>query len=189
MPFFSPGISISTTRGERAIGELCVGDRVVTRDNGIQEISWVGQRTLEAAHFSANSHLLPIHVSKGSLGRGLPERDMLVSPSQRILVSSAQTMLQFEEHEGLVAAKHLVNNRTIKLVKATSGTFVQVAFHRHEVILANGCWMESFQPADRSLNGLGNTQRSELFELFPDLAETPAGKRDGSKGMILSSRP
>ena len=42
-------------------------------------------------------------------------------------------------------------------------------FDRHEVVLSNGAWTESFQPGDYSLKGIGNAQRSEIFELFPEL--------------------
>ena len=42
-------------------------------------------------------------------------------------------------------------------------------FDRHEVVLSNGCWSESFQPGDYSLAGIGNAQRTEIFELFPEL--------------------
>ena len=109
-------------------------------------------------------------VSQGSLGQGLPERDMLVSPNHRLLVANERTMLYFEEHEVLVAAKHLSNSRTIRPVDALGVTYVHFMFDRHEVVLANGCWTESFQPGDYSLNGLGNAQRNEIFEIFPELA-------------------
>jgi hypothetical protein len=37
------------------------------------------------------------------------------------------------------------------------------------VVLSNGAWTESFQPGDHSLKGIGNAQRAEIFELFPEL--------------------
>ncbi|MBC7142960.1 MAG: Hint domain-containing protein, partial [Rhodobacteraceae bacterium] len=111
----------------------------------------------------------PVLISQGSLGDGLPERDMLVSPNHRLLVANERTMLYFEEHEVLVAAKHLSNSRSIRPVEALGVTYVHFMCDRHEVVLANGCWTESFQPGDYSLNGLGNAQRNEIFEIFPEL--------------------
>ena len=35
---------------------------------------------------------------------------------------------------------------------------------------SNGAWTESFQPGDYSLKGIGNSQRNEIMELFPELA-------------------
>jgi hypothetical protein len=176
VPCFTPGTAIATPRGERAIEELAVGDRVVTRDNGIQEIRWIGRKTLDHGQLAAAEHLRPILVTRGSLGQGLPERDMLVSPNHRFLAANERTMLYFEEHEVLVAAKHLVDSRTIRPVNVLGVTYVHFMCDRHEVVLANGAWTESFQPGDHSLNGLGNAQRTEIYELFPELAERPGRK-------------
>lgn len=172
MPCFTPGTSIATPKGECAVEELTEGDRVVTRDSGIREVRWVGRRTFDHGQLAAAEHLRPVLLSRGCLGRGLPERDMLVSPNHRILVDCARTMLPFEAHEALVAAKHLVDHRLIRPVKALGVTYVGVMCDRHETVLANGIWAEAFQPGDTSLNGLGNAQRSEILELFPELAET-----------------
>ena len=40
--------------------------------------------------------------------------------------------------------------------------------------MSNGAWTESFQPGDMTLKGMGNSQRTEIFDLFPELA-TEAG--------------
>jgi hypothetical protein len=46
---------------------------------------------------------------------------------------------------------------------------------RHEIVLTDGIWTESFQPEDQSLKGIGNAQRLEIFEIFPEL-KTEAGR-------------
>lgn len=176
VPCFTPGTVVATPQGERAVEELKVGDRVVTRDNGIQEIRWVGHRTLDYGQLATHDHLKPVLITQGSLGQGLPERDMLVSPNHRILVANERTMLYFEEHEVLVAAKHLSNSRSIRPVQTLGVTYVHFMCDRHEVVLANGCWTESFQPGDYSLNGLGNAQRNEIYEIFPELEKAEGRK-------------
>jgi hypothetical protein len=50
-------------------------------------------------------------------------------------------------------------------------------FDQHEVVLSNGAWTESFQPGDYTLKGIGNAQRNEILELFPEL-KTKAGLED-----------
>lgn len=171
MPCFTPGTVIATPRGECAVEDLAPGDRVVTRDNGTREIRWAGRRTLDHGQLAAAAHLQPILIACGGLGHGLPERDMLVSPNHRFLVAADRTMLRFEDHEALVAAKHLIEHRLIRPVRALGVTYIHFACDRNEVVLANGAWAEAFHPWDQSLNGLGNAQRSEIFELFPALAE------------------
>lgn len=178
MTCFTPGTSIATARGQRAVEDLVPGDRVITRDSGICAIVWTGRRTYDFAELSRLPHLGPVLVAQGSLGGGLPEDDMIVAPNARFLVSSDRTMLPFADHEALVAAKHMENSRTIRPVRMLGVTFIHIMCDRHEVVLANGCWCELFQPADHGLNGFGNAQRNELGEIFPALAST-AGIANG----------
>ncbi|WP_103333614.1 Hint domain-containing protein [Pseudotabrizicola formosa] len=171
---FTPGTLIATPKGEIAVENLRVGDKVITRDNGIQDIRWMGAKQMGWHDFAANPHLRPVMVKAGSLGNGLPERDMMLSPNHRVLVANDRTALYFDEHEVLVAAKHLVGGKGIQQVDSVGTTYVHFMFDQHEVVLSNGAWTESFQPGDYTLRGLGNSQRSELMELFPEL-KAPAG--------------
>ena len=171
IPCFTPGTTIATPKGERLVEELREVDRIITRDNGIQEIRWVGRKEMSGKSLVANPHLKPILVRAGSLGNGLPERDMLVSLNHRMLVASDKTKLYFEEREVLAAAKHLVGAEGIHAVDVMGTAYIHFMFDRHEVVLSNGAWTESFQPGDYSLKGIGNSQRNEIFELFPELQE------------------
>jgi len=174
IPCFTPGTLIATPKGEMLVEYLNVGDKVITRDNGIQEIRWVGAKALTWADFTTNPHLKPVLVKRGSLGHDLPEQDMVVSPNHRLLVANERTSLYFDEHEVLVAAKHLVGAAGVDVIDSVGTTYLHFMFDRHEVVLSNGAWTESFQPGDYTLKGLGNAQRSEIFEIFPEL-RTDAG--------------
>lgn len=170
IPCFTPGTTIATSKGERLVEELQVGDRIITRDNGIQEIAWMGHKEMSGKQLLQNPHLQPILIKAGALGNGLPERDMMVSPNHRVLVASELTQLYFEENEVLAAAKHMVGADGIHAVDVMQTTYIHFMFERHEVVLSNGAWTESFQPGDYSLKGIGNSQRNEIMELFPELA-------------------
>ena len=180
IPCFTPGIRIATPRGEVSVESLSVGDRVITRDNGLQVIRWIGRRDLTATDFMTNPHLWPIRISKGALGNDLPERDMMVSPNHRMLVANDKTVLYFEESEVLVAAKHLTGLPGVIRTSAGNLTYIHLMFDQHEVILSDGTWSESFQPGLQSLAGVGNAQRTELFELFPELATVEGVRRYAS---------
>ncbi len=177
IPCFTPGTLIATPKGEVPVETLKAGDRIITRDNGIQEIRWTGQKQLGWHDLAANPHLKPVLIRQGSLGNGLPERDMMVSPNHRLLVANDRTALYFDEHEVLVSAKHLVAGAGIQTVDSLGTTYIHFMFDRHEVVLSNGAWTESFQPGDYTLKGMGNAQRGEIFELFPEL-KTEAGLED-----------
>lgn len=170
VPCFTPGTSIATPRGEVLVEDLMVGDKIITRDNGIQEIRWIGAKRMDGRELQNNPHLQPVLIQKGSLGNGLPERDMLVSPNHRMLVNNDRVSLYFEENEVLVSAKHLVNpSEGVQSIASMGTTYIHFMFDNHEVVLSNGAWTESFQPGDYSLKGIGNSQRNEIFELFPEL--------------------
>jgi hypothetical protein len=173
-PCFTPGTLITTLKGEVPVEHLVAGDRVVTRDNGLQQVRWVGRVQMQLHDFQADPHLLPILIRQGALGRGLPERDMMVSPNHRMLVAQQRTALQFTDTEVLVAAKHL-STPGIHTIQSSGTTYIHFMCDRHEIVLANGAWTESFHPDDTSLKGIGNAQRLEILEIFPDL-KTGAGR-------------
>ncbi|WP_298431658.1 Hint domain-containing protein [uncultured Jannaschia sp.] len=169
VPCFTPGTLIATPRGEVPVESLSVGDRIITRDNGIQVVRWIGSRTMEAAELKTDGTLRPVLIRAGALGHGLPERDMKVSPQHRMLIANDETMLYFDEREVLIAAKHLVGRPGIERAEPEDTTYIHVMFDNHEVILSDGAWTESFQPGDQTLKGLGEPQREEIFAIFPEL--------------------
>lgn len=183
IPCFTPGTLIATARGEIPVERLRVGDRIITRDNGIQKIRWVGHRRMTRVELAMAPHLRPIRIRRGALGHGLPERDMMVSPNHRFLVASEKTVLYFEENEVLVAAKHLTGLEGVDLADAQETAYLHFMFDQHEVILSDGSWTESFQPGDQTLGVIGAAQRDELFEIFPDLQS-----RDGIEAYCSARR-
>ena len=170
VPCFTPGTRIATARGECPVEDLRVGDRVVTRDNGLQEIRWVGRRDLAEAELTLTPHLRPVLIRAGSLGENLPERDMQVSPNHRMLLCEDRAVLYFDEYEVLAAAKHLTHRRGIETVPRGGVSYVHFMFDQHEIVLADNTWSESFQPGDQTLGSMASPQRDEIFEIFPELA-------------------
>lgn len=172
---FTPGTKIATVKGETRVEDLIAGDKIVTRDNGIQDIRWIGSKKIDWRIMIAYPYLKPVLVRQGSLGNDLPERDLMVSPNHRVLVANERTALQFDQPEVLVAAKHLIGGNSVRSIDSIGTNYIHFMFDRHEVVLSDGIWTESFQPTDTALKGFGNSQRAEIFEIFPDL-ETKAGK-------------
>ena len=171
IPCFTPGTVIATPQGERLVEDLRKGDKIITRDNGLQEIRWVGRRDLSGQELVDAPHLKPVLIRAGSLGHGLPERDMMVSPQHRLLINNEKSALYFEDREVLAAAKHLTGMEGVDSVEASSVSYIHFMFDQHEVVLSNGSWTESFQPGDTVLDAMGDAQRKEIFDLFPELAE------------------
>lgn len=177
IPCFTPGTAIATPKGEVPVESLKAGDRVITRDNGIQTITWAGARRLVHRHLQGRPELRPIRIKAGALGNNQPERDMLVSPTHRLLIASELAQVYFDQSEVLVSAKHMLAMNGVEIDKAPYITYIHFMCANHEIVLSDGVWSESYQPGDFSLKGLDEDQRQEIFTLFPEL-ETDHGVRD-----------
>ncbi|WP_416915799.1 MAG: Hint domain-containing protein [Roseicyclus sp.] len=167
---FTPGTLIATPRGEVPVETLREGDRVITRDNGIQEIRWVGLRRLDRAALADTPALRPVVLRKGSLGHGLPDRDMAVSPRHGMLVTRAWGEPGFDDPEVLVPALQLLGRPGIVQMDTLRTTYIHILCDRHELVLSNGCWTESFQPGAAALRRLEAPARAEMLARFPELA-------------------
>lgn len=168
---FTPGTQVDTQHGLRAIETLQPGDRVRTRDRGFQPIRWIGRKTFDTAELQANAALHPILFAKGSLGPALPTRDMMVSRQHCVLQDGARSGLYFGEDEVLVRALHMVGQPGVTATLVQEVTYLHLMFDHHEVILADGVWSESFQPAARNIGGLDEDARQELLAVFADMPE------------------
>ena len=166
---FATGTQILTKRGEVAVENLRQGDLIRTRDHKWQPLRWIGRRDLGLGDLIVGPHLRPIRIAAGALGAGLPLHDLTVSPQHRMLVTGWRAEMLFGEPEVLIAATHLTHLPGIAQLPAKPVSFFHLMFDAHELVLSNGTWSESFQPAQRTLSEMDADQRAELFELFPDL--------------------
>lgn len=160
-PCFAAGTLIEAQGGPRRVETLSVGDLVLTADNDLQPIRWIGQRAV-----IGHGSMTPILIRAGALGN---YRDLLVSPQHRMLIADWRAEMYFAKPQVLVAAKHLVNGTTIRPAPRDRITYVHLAFDRHEVIFAEGCPSESLHLASESLITLGPRALAELQQIFPDL--------------------
>ncbi|MCC6008118.1 MAG: Hint domain-containing protein [Rhodobacteraceae bacterium] len=173
---FTPGTLILTPAGPRPVETLEPGDRVVTRDSGVQRIYWIGQRRLGGARLAAMPHLRPVRIRAGSLGGGLPESDLWVSPDHRLLLRGAAVDAMLGTPEVLAAARDLVDERGIVTeTRMRETTYIHLLFEHHEIVWANGVEAETFHPADCDLSVLDAAQRQSLTDLFPEVLEEAGG--------------
>ncbi len=171
---FTPGTFIATPDGPRPVEELRVGDQVLTRDDGPQEIRWTGARRMTGARLFVMPHLRPIRIGAGALGIDRPERELLVSPDHRMLVRGPAARALFNTDEVLVAAGALVNGTTIRPdLNQREVTYHHLLLPQHQVIWANGVETESFHPASADLPSLDAQDRLRLLAQFPELEDDP----------------
>lgn len=167
---FAGGTMIATPAGLRPVERLNVGDLVITRDHGLQVIRWIGARRFSALDLVRAPSLRPICVRAGSLGNGLPERDLMLSPQHKVLLSGQAPSLYFGQSEVFAPCLSLINGTTVSVAAEQSGVvYFHILFDSHEVIYAEGQPCESFHPGEVGLSTLEDAGREELFRIFPDL--------------------
>ncbi|MGB3243791.1 MAG: Hint domain-containing protein [Sulfitobacter sp.] len=170
---FTPGTRIETPDGLIAIEDLGEGDRVLTKDNGAQQIQWVGSRRMSGARLFAMPQLRPVRFLPGALGK-VPDEELLVSPQHRILLTGDAARDLFNTPEVLVAAKDLVNGGSIRIDHTLPEvTYIHLLFESHQVLWANGVETESFHPASAALDALDETDRKRLLVKLPQLEFDP----------------
>lgn len=171
---FTPGTRLRTEQGDIAIEDLGPGDRVLTRDDGPQEVVWTGQRRMSGARLFAMPDQRPIRIREGALGVYRPDADLVVSPEHRVIVKGAVARDLWGEAEVLVSARDLVSDRLVTVDHSMRETwYVHLMLERHQVIWANGLEVETFHPGFMGLDHLEGGQRRSMLSLFPDLADDP----------------
>jgi autotransporter passenger strand-loop-strand repeat protein len=130
---FYPGTNIATPDGEVAVEALQAGDLVLTA-NGVKPVRWVGQSHIHT-RFADKLRSLPVRITAGALGNGLPVRDLLLSPDHAVFIGGI-----------LAHASALVNDVTIfrETQVPEQFTYYHVELETHELLLAEGAQAESF---------------------------------------------
>jgi len=171
---FGKGMLIRTDSGDVAVEALRVGQMVVCGDGKTRAIRWKSKRHVDRAELASHPEFRPIRIRKHALGEGSPSADLVVSPQHRILINDWRAELMFGEAEVLVAAVHLLNDTDItRDYDAQEVTYYHFMFDQHQTVWSNGLLSESFYPGKTAVQGVIDAARSELFSLFPELAEEP----------------
>ena len=172
---FARGTHITMASGEqRLIEDLRPGDRVLTRDDGPQEIRWIGQTTLRASGEQA-----PIVIKAGTLHNA---NDLLVSPDHRLFIYQRADVLGAGRAEVLVRARHLVNGVTVYSQEGGFIDYFQILFDRHQIIYAEGI-------ADETLLLDKRTQPALPADLAEALAQKLGGGHSGGiEGFEVSKK-
>lgn len=182
---FTPGTRIRTRTGVSLIEDLREGDLVQTKDNGLQPLRWIGRRRMSGARLFAMPHLRPVRIRCGAFGGDRPESDLLVSPEHRMLIKGATSRRLFNTSEVLVAAKDLVNDKTITLdAQRRDVTYIHVLLEQHQVLWANGLETESFHPASAAFATLEHRDRYRLLSQCPDLRHDPHSYGNFARRML-----
>jgi hypothetical protein len=157
---FAAGTHITLASGaQRPVEDLRPGDRILTRDDGPQELRWIGHHTTRAV-----GHFAPVLIRAGTLNN---ENDLLVSPDFRLFIYQRRDTLGAGRPELLVRARHLVNGDTIRRVEGGFVDYHQMLFDSHQIIYAEGIAAESLLVDTRTSAILPDDLQDHLSQLIP----------------------
>ncbi|MEI4470255.1 Hint domain-containing protein [Frigidibacter sp. MR17.24] len=144
LPCFTADCPLLTDRGWRAAGTLRPGDRLQTRDAGMQPILWAGRREFGWQATALLPELRPVHIAAGALGPALPGVD---GWSGRMAVSGNHLVLTGGPGgESLTPARSLTDHPGVARAEAGRLAYVHLLLDGHHLVAAGGHWSESLGP-------------------------------------------
>lgn len=178
MSYFSPSTMILTADGEQPVEWLEKGVRVVTRDHGAQPLAAVLRVTRAPGWFAENPGHCPVELAQGGLDTELPAGTLTLTGNHRLLQHDAMSELYFGFNEVLVPfrawgsggfVRHIVPEEPVQL------TFL--LFEQHEIIQAEGVWLESFFPDSHGMTGIAWGDRPMVDKVMPNAHKMVTARR------------
>ncbi len=150
------GTRIATPRGDVAVEDLAIGEKVQARFVGLAAIRWIGHRHIDCRRHPEPRKVWPVRVRPGAFAAGAPRRDLWLSPDHAVFVQDV-----------LIPIKHLINGTSIAQVPMDEVTYYHVELAEHDVLLAEGLPAESYLDLGDRANF---TNGGGPIALHPDLS-------------------
>ena len=174
---FTRGTHITLSSGaQRPVEELVIGDRILTRDDGVQTLRWIGTSTTRAV-----GEFAPIRIQAGTLNN---TANLLVSPDHRLFIYQRTDQLGAGRAELLVKARHLVNGTTVTIDEGGFVDYFQLLFDSHQIIYAEGIAAESMLIDSRTRPVLPQDLSQSLGAHVPGHSDLPHAGLDVNEGLL-----
>ncbi|MDE2198432.1 MAG: Hint domain-containing protein [Rhodospirillales bacterium] len=167
---YAAGTRIGTPSGDIAIEDLHPGDAVLRARGGTARVRWIGRRHVDCRRHPRPWDILPVRITAGAFGRGLPVRDLVLSPDHAVFTGGV-----------LIPVRYLLNGATIIQQKAAAIDYLHLELDAHDVILAEGLPAESYlDTGNRGAFANGGA----AIQLHPEFARD-VWAREGCAPLVL----
>ncbi|MFN6951772.1 MAG: Hint domain-containing protein, partial [Albidovulum sp.] len=102
LPGLCSGVRVTTSFGDLPVEALRKRDPLRTQSGSLALVAWVDRILLDEDFLAANPDALPVRISAGAFGAGLPERDLILSPHQPVNVSPSVYGQEFRRARDLL---------------------------------------------------------------------------------------
>ncbi len=173
VPCFCQGTTLMTATGEQPVDWIRTGDRVLTKDHGLQPVLWADRTVISASKLQSTANLRPIKIAARSIDKQTPAQDLLLSPEHRILLKLPQIELLFGCGEVFVPIKSVANGGDVsRILPDHAISYYHIMFAQHEIVLAEGLWVESFFPGKMALAALPAKKQAQIRGLLGAQTDT-----------------
>lgn len=162
------GANLRTPCGERRVEFIRPGDLVVTRDNGLQPVRMIWNRTITTTELAADPSLAPVCLAPRAIGPMMPQKTLMVGAAHRLLIPGWRLDDEEDTENCLVPARD-VTGLDLGDAQAAEITYYNIVFDTPQVFCANGLPVESFTPSTDTLIYVPKDAQDELRQTFPDL--------------------
>ena len=168
---FARGSVIATSDGPVAVEDLVPGMEVVTGDNAVERIMWIGSMSILPARLGARIETATMtRITTDAFGMGRPTPDLQLGPWARLLLQDARCKAATGASAAYAPVRSFMDG--ISIIEVTPFAPIS-AFHlaleRHGSIRAAGLEIESFHPGGNLSDRLDPQLAAMFMSLFPHL--------------------
>lgn len=139
------GTRLRTPAGDRPVEALRPGDRLCDAGGGVVQLCNVARRVLSPRVLALRPGLRPLCIRRGSLGDGVPRRDLCLAPQHRVLLCGPVLEALLGEEAVLAPVRQLTDGLAVAPVRG-GVLSVELRCDRPALLVAEGLPVEGLAP-------------------------------------------
>ena len=168
---FGRGAIVRTEHGPMAIEDLLPGDRIMTKDRGLQTLLWRGAITMLPS--DNIGHMT--RITTDAMGYARPTSDLVLGPAARILHKNPAVKVLTGANEALIPVRDFVDgSQLISLNPISAVQCYQLGFVKHTCVNVNGIDVETLHPGLAHVLNLRSDMMLHFAHLFPHMPNAAA---------------